>query len=74
MTRRAHTHRTRLAVPVAVVLIALSAAACSGASATRPTGTSHPTVGPEAGVTSHYGRVVGRSGQPTGLAPFEGDF
>jgi iron uptake system EfeUOB component EfeO/EfeM len=68
MTRRAHTHRTRLAVPVAVVLIALSAAACSGASATRPTGTSHPTVGPEAGVTSHYGRVVGRPGQPTTLA------
>ena len=68
MTGRATTHRARLTVPVSVALIAVITAACSGASAAPTTTGARPTVGPEAGVTSHYGSATGQAGQPTTLA------
>jgi len=58
--------RTR-AVPALAVVAALGAA-CGGATAVRPTATTTPTAGPEAGVTSRYGADTGAPNAPTTVA------
>ncbi len=68
MTRPPPTVRTRLIAPAAVVAVALVAGACGGAVAVRPTGTTAPRVGPEAGVTSHYGADTSVGDRATSLA------
>jgi len=70
MTRRAtsDTTRLRLAAPALVAVVAVALGACGGPAAAPTSTTYRPPVGPEAGVTSHYGGTVGRPGEPTTVA------
>jgi iron uptake system EfeUOB component EfeO/EfeM len=59
--------RLARAVPALAVLAVLGTA-CAGTQSARPTATSAPTSGPEAGVTSRYGTDSGTPSAPTTVA------